>query len=196
MLRFELSGGCHLRLLEESDAGELFALIDSDRAYLSRWLPWAPGQDLEGTLEFVRLTRRQLADNTGLTVAIVCDGAVAGILGLEPLDWTHRSTSVGYWLGERYQGRGIMTRAVGAAVEHAVSVWKLNRIEIRAARENVRSRAIPQRLGFREEATLREAERVGDRYLDIVVYSMLGSEWQPKADSADPRGRNADLGSE
>jgi ribosomal-protein-serine acetyltransferase len=196
MLRFELSDGCHLRLLEESDANELFALIDTDRAYLSRWLGWAPGQDLEGTLEFIRLTLRQLADNTGFTVAIVRDGAVAGIVGLEPLDWTHRSTSVGYWLGERHQGQGIMTRAVGALVDHAISAWKLNRIEIRAALENVRSRAIPQRLGFREEGVLREAERIGDGYLDIVVYSMLGTEWRSSADTADPPGSDGDIESE
>ena len=74
-----------------------------------------------------------------------------------------------------------MTRAVATVVEHALSVWELNRIEIRAAVGNARSRAIPQRLGFREEGTLREAERVGDRYLDVVVYSMLGSEWRAAA---------------
>jgi ribosomal-protein-serine acetyltransferase len=196
VLRFELSGGCQLRLLEESDADELFALIDEDRAYLARWLPWAAAQDLEGTLEFIRLTRRQLADNSGFTVAIVCDSAIAGVVGLEPLDWTHRSTSIGYWLGERYQGRGVMTRAVRAVVEHAVSGWNLNRLEIRAAVDNVRSRAIPQRLGFREEGTLREAERVGDAYLDLVVYSVLGSEWPSKADAADSRGSGAQLGAE
>jgi ribosomal-protein-serine acetyltransferase len=195
MLRFELSDGCQLRLLEESDSDEIFALVDANRAYLSRWLPWAAGQDLDGTLDFIRLTRRQLADSTGLTMAIVCDGALAGVVGLEPLDWTHRSMSVGYWLGERYQGRGIMTRAVRAAVDHAVFVWSLNRIEIRAARENLRSRGIPQRLGFREEGVLREAERIGDSYLDLVVYSMLASEWRSEADT-DPRGNNSELGFE
>ena len=106
VLRFELSDGCHLRLLEESDADELFALIDLGRDHLSRWLPWAAAQDLEGTLEFIRLTRRRLAENTGFTVAIVCDGAVAGVVGLEPLDSTHRSTSIGYWLGERCRAGG------------------------------------------------------------------------------------------
>jgi ribosomal-protein-serine acetyltransferase len=196
VLRFELSDGCQLRLLEESDADELLALIDEGRAHLARWLPWAATQDLEGTLEFIRLTRRQLADNSGFTVAIVCDSTVAGLVGLEPIDWTHRSASIGYWLGERYQGRGMMTRAVRALVEHAVSGWNLNRIEIRAAVDNVRSRAIPQRLGFREEGTLREAERVGDAYLDIVVYSMLGSEWPSRADAADSRGSSAQLGAD
>ena len=181
---FVLSHGCELRLLEESDAEALFALIDADRAHLSRWLPWAGIQDIEATLEFIRLTRRQLADNTGLTVAIVCDGAIAGVVGLEPLDWTHRSASIGYWLGERFQGRGLITSAVGAVVDHAVSVWDLNRIEIRAAVGNARSRAIPERLGFREEGTLREAEIVGGAALDIVVYSMLASEWRARGGSS------------
>jgi ribosomal-protein-serine acetyltransferase len=178
MLRFELADECHLRLLEESDADELFALIDANRAGLGRWLPWAGGQDPEGTLEFIRLTRRQLADSTGFTVAIVCEGAIAGVVGLEPIDWHHRTASIGYWLGERFEGRGVMTRAVRALVEHAIAGLELNRIEIRAAVENARSRAIPERLGFREEGTLRAAERAGDRVLDSVVYSLLAAEWR------------------
>ena len=57
-------------------------------------------------------------------------------------------------------------------VEHALSVWELNRIEIRAAVGNIRSRAIPERLGFREEGTLHEAELVDGVALDIVIYSI------------------------
>ena len=174
----ELLDSPGLRLLEEADAEELFALIDRDRAYLRRWLPWAGAQDLEQTREFIRLTRRQRADDTGLTFAVLRDGAIAGVVGVEPLDWTHRSTSIGYWLGERHQGRGLITHAVRAVVEHAVTAWELNRIEIRAAVGNARSRAIPERLGFREEGTLREAELVDGVALDVVVYSMLASQWR------------------
>jgi hypothetical protein len=43
------------------------------------------------------------------------------------------------------------------------------RVEIRAAPANARSRAIPERLGFTQEGTLRQVERGGDRYLDNVV---------------------------
>ena len=48
-----------LRPLDESDAHELYRLIAANRAYLAAWLPWADGQTPDGTLEFVRMTRRQ-----------------------------------------------------------------------------------------------------------------------------------------
>jgi ribosomal-protein-serine acetyltransferase len=100
------------------------------------------------------------------------------VAGFHAVNWLHRSTSIGYWLDEQHQGQGIMTRAVHALVDQALLGWELNRVEIRAAPENQRSRAIPERLGFRQEGVLREAERVGDRYLDSVVYGMVSSAWR------------------
>jgi ribosomal-protein-serine acetyltransferase len=69
-----------------------------------------------------------------------------------------------------------MTEAVQALAGHAFEVWRLNRIEIRVAVGNTRSRAIPERLGFREEGVLRQAERIGERLEDSVVYSMLAED--------------------
>ena len=177
MLRFDLPGECHLRLLEEADADELYALVDVNRDHLAPWMPWAPGQTRDGVLEFIRLTRRQVADNDGFQTAIVREASIVGAVGFHRIDWENRATSIGYWLDARQQGRGIMTNAVRALVDHALVASGLNRVEIHAAPENRRSRAIAERLGFREEGVLREAERVGDRYLDSVVYGMLASDW-------------------
>ena len=63
-------------------------------------------------------------------------------------------------------------------MEHAFGPWDLQRISIEAAPENTRSRAVAERLGFREEGLLREAERVGSRMLDHVVYGLLAEEWR------------------
>jgi ribosomal-protein-serine acetyltransferase len=100
------------------------------------------------------------------------------VIGYHGVSWRDRSTSIGYWLIERAQGRGTMTRAVRALTDHAFNVWQLNRIEIRAGVENARSRAIPERLGFRQEGVLHAAEFVGGRYIDQVVYAMVSSEWR------------------
>jgi ribosomal-protein-serine acetyltransferase len=172
-LRIDDSEDSHLRLLEEADAAELHRLIEANRADLALWLPWAAAQTLDDTLGFVRGTRRQVADNAGFQAAVVVEGRIAGVIGYHSVDWANRSTDLGYWLGEEYRGRGTMTAAVRLLVDHSHSSWGLNRVEIRAAVGNRRSRAIPERLGFREEGTLRQAERIGDRYLDCVVYSKL-----------------------
>lgn len=190
MERLPLSDTCYLRPLEDSDLDEVHALIEADRDYLARWMPWAPKQTVEDTLNFIRASRRQLAEENGLQAAIVCEGEIVGVIGYHAIDWKRRATSIGYWLGEKHQGRGTMTRAVRALVDHALSVWKLSRVEIRVATKNSRSRAIPERLGFRWERTLRRAEKVGNRYLDNDVYVMVASEWKGRGElsRADPSG--------
>jgi ribosomal-protein-serine acetyltransferase len=179
-VRFPISDTSFLRLLEESDGPELHALIEANRDYLARWLPWAIGQDPEDTLGFIQRTRDQLAENDGFQAAIVSEGGIVGVIGYHAINWGDRLTSIGYWLAEEQQGRGTMTAAAHVLVDHALSTWRLNRVEIRAAVENRPSRAIPERLGFRQEGTLRESERVGDRYLDCVMYSMLAADWSAR----------------
>jgi ribosomal-protein-serine acetyltransferase len=179
VLRHQLPGGYALRLLEEADADELFALIDANREHLGRWMPWVEHEhEPADVLPFIRATRKQIADNDGLQTAIVDpDGRIVGMVGVHNVDWMNRKSSIGYWLARDEQGHGTMTEAVRAYVDHAFATWKLNRISIQAAPENTRSRAVPERLGFREEGILREVERVGDRVLDGVVYAMLAADW-------------------
>ena len=177
MLTYQIDERRCLRLLEEADADELYALVDANREYLARWMPWAASQTLEGTLEFIRGSRKQLADNLGFQVAVVDGGRIVGVVGFHRVDWVNRSTSIGYWIAESSQRRGTVTRAVRALTEHAFRSWKMNRVEIQVGLENVRSRAIPVRLGFAQEGVLRQSERVGDCYVDHVVYAMLAADW-------------------
>jgi len=93
------------------------------------------------------------------------------------MNGANRSTSIGYWLGERFQGSGVMTKSCKALIEYAFRELKLNRVEIRCAEKNLRSRAIPERLGFVNEGMIREAEWLYDHFVDHVVYGVLAREW-------------------
>lgn len=166
-----------IRPLEAGNAAELYALIEANRGYLARWMPWAAGQDLAGTERFIAEAEEQRERNNGFQAALAPDGEIVGVVGFHSVDWLNRNTSIGYWLAEEAQGRGTMTNVVHALLDHAFYEWELHRVEIHCAPENKRSRAIPERLGFREEAYLRETELVGGRYLDSVVYGMLEPEW-------------------
>jgi len=95
VLRFWIDGRCFLRLLEEADANELYAVVDDNREYLARWMPWAANTNLEATVEFIRDSRRKLADNQGFQVVIVEDVRIVGTMGFHHVDWENRSASIG-----------------------------------------------------------------------------------------------------
>ncbi|WP_334301100.1 GNAT family N-acetyltransferase [Alkaliphilus sp. B6464] len=97
---------------------------------------------------------------------------------MHSMDSTNKSTSIGYWLGEGHQGKGIMTKVTKALVEYIFTELNLNRVEIRCAENNYKSRAIPERLGFTKEGTLRETEWLYDHYVNHIVYGMVASQWK------------------
>ena len=172
-MHFDLGDDLVLRSLRAEDASELYALIEANRDYLSPWMPWAAGQTLAGTEVFIRSAIRQERDHDGFQLVLVDRSEICGVAGFHRVDHENNTTSVGYWLAADRQGRGLMSRAVGALVSFAFDELGMHRIELRAAPANAPSRALAERLGFEEEGLLRDAERFGDEYRDLVLYALL-----------------------
>jgi len=166
--------GLDLRALKLRDAPALFALVDANRKRLGQWLPWPEAnRTVRDSRAYILLMRRRAQAGLGLTFGLWWQGRLVGVAGFNWVDAANRSAAIGYWLAEDAEGHGLMTRAVSALLRHGFRTLKLNRIEIRAGVRNRRSRAIPERLGFRREGILRQVERLGDRYVDHVVYGLL-----------------------
>jgi len=179
---FRLGDGAELRLLEERHAAQLAALTDQSRTYLREWLPWVDhSRTVEDSRAFIASGLRQLADNNGFQAGIWSDGALAGVIGLHHIDWGNRHTSVGYWLGVGFQGKGLMTAAWRAVVNDAFDDLGLNRVTIACATENRKSRAISERLGFHLEGIERQAEWLYDHVVDHALYAVLADEWHDTA---------------
>ena len=174
----QLSEVHQLRLLRLSDAASLFALVVANRAYLKQWLSWLnTTQTLDDTRHFIRLTRERAQDNQGFAAAIIYHKAIVGVVGLNGINWRDRKSSIGYWLAESHQGKGLVTTSCKAVLAHAFDVLALNRITILCASQNVRSQAVPRRLGFVHEGQLRQAQWVYDHFVDHEIFSLLRHEW-------------------
>lgn len=178
MFYFPIGEGAELRILEERHAKALFALTNANRSSLREWLPWVDDtQSVNETLQFIRAGLKQYANNDGFQCGIWFRGQLAGAVGYHLFDWRNRRTSIGYWLGEQYRGRGLMTEAVRALTDYALTELQLNRVEIRCATGNKKSRAVPERLNFTHEGVVRETEWLYNRFVDHDVYGMLREEW-------------------
>jgi ribosomal-protein-serine acetyltransferase len=168
-----------LRLLEERHAEEVFRLVDENRPCLRQWLPWADNTlAVDDTREFIRRSLEQHAKGESLVAGIWHAGSLAGVVSFVSINPAVRSAMIGYWLSPQQEGKGIMTRACEALIDYGFGELSLNRIVIRAATDNLRSQAVPQRLGFTREGLERQSEWLNDHFLDMVVYSMLRCEWQ------------------
>jgi ribosomal-protein-serine acetyltransferase len=86
-------------------------------------------------------------------------------------------TSIGYYLSKNAEGHGIITRSVQSLLNYAFFQLGLNRVEIRCGVKNIKSRAIPERLGFVKEGINRDGEQLYGRYHDLFIYSMLARDW-------------------
>ena len=119
----------------------------------------------------------QCDQRSALHLCIRYRDEVAGLVSFHPFDWPNRSGSLGYWLSEHLQGKGIMTRSCREAAQFGFGELGLNRIEIRCAVQNEKSRAIPEKLQFTNEGTIRDGEWLYDKFVDLVIYGMLAKQW-------------------
>ncbi|MDT8862352.1 GNAT family N-acetyltransferase [Alkalihalobacillus sp. MEB130] len=178
MFHFKLNDDSELRLLEPRHAENLFLLTNKSRHFLREWLPWVDfTKDVSHSKDFIVSTLKQFGDNNGFQAGIWYKGELAGVIGLHGINWANKSTSIGYWLGEEFQGKGLMTSACKSVIDYCFNELNLKRVEIRAATENQKSQAIPERLGFQKEGCIRSSEFLYDRFVDHYVYGLIKEDY-------------------
>ena len=161
------------------DADDIFFTIDRERKYLGHWLPFVEfTRSREDSLSFVKEVIKDSPGPADLVYVIRYEGLFAGLIGYKFTDRANLKTEIGYWISERYQGKGIVTRSVRAMINQAFEQWGFQRIQINVAVGNKRSKRIPKKLGFNLEGIARDAELLSSGFTDIEMYALLKPEWK------------------
>jgi RimJ/RimL family protein N-acetyltransferase len=171
-----------VRCWEPRDAPLLKEAVDSSLDHLRPWMPWAHAdpQPLAAKVELLRTFRGKF-DLGQEYVYGIFSGDEAEVVGGTGL---HRRSfegvlEIGYWIRASRAGQGLGTEATAAVARAGFEIAGAERIEIRVARENTASLAIPRKLGFVEEGTLRRFLHGPDGtplQRDAVVFALLREE--------------------
>lgn len=179
MFDYQINTDTKIGLIEERHAEEFFALVNRNYERLLHWCPWlGEVETVEKTRDFIRNKLARFADGNGFTAGLFENDVLVGVIALEYVDWANRVTEIGYWLSAETEGKGLILKSCPILIDYAFNKLNLNRIQIRCASENLRSRAIPEKLGFRQEGILLQMEKLHDRFVDLVVYGLLANEWK------------------
>lgn len=159
----------HLRIQDEADAPDIFALVQSDQQRLSQTLPWPMSvRHQSDTLNTIKHNRQLFAQGTSAVYVIRWDGEIAGITSFNTIDGDE--AVIGYWIASVFEGKSVAYNAVSALVDWYAKEGELKTFIIKCSVENPRSNRLAQRLGFYFHHLEPQGEKIGQRFLDQNIY--------------------------
>lgn len=171
---FNINENLTLNIITKKESRDLFNLINSNRKYLNTWLPWVEYTNSEeDSLLFIEESIRNYENNRSIQYTIYYKNQLAGLLGINDINTRIKSISLGYWIGESFQGKGIITESIKYLINQLKKSSEFHRIEIRADKNNIKSRSVAERLDFNLEGVLRDADWINNHFEDVIIYSLL-----------------------
>lgn len=160
-----------LRPLRSVDAAPLAALANNRRIWRNLRDPFPHPYHEKDAIEFIAACT---ADSQPATFAVELDGELAGVIGMQPKsDLSRRTRELGYWLGEPFWGRGVMTGAVRELTRWAIDEFDLVRIEAGVFEWNPASARVLEKAGYVRESTQRRAVFKDGQIIDRWLYTYI-----------------------
>jgi|SRR5665213_984122 len=165
------------RALVLNDAPALAEVLQANRDFLAPWQPNRPERYFtrDGQYEVVERLLQQQADGGAMPLLILDQaGEIAGTVTLQSIiRGAFQSCSVGYWLVESAQGRGLATQAVREATDLAFQGLRLHRVQAETLTHNVRSQRVLDRLGFVQYGRAEAYLHIAGEWQDHLLYQLV-----------------------
>lgn len=176
--------GLYLRASEMRDYAEWAELREKSRSFLTPWEPLWPIDDLSRASFRYRVRRHaeEMARDEAYSFFIFReeDDALLGGLSFGHVRrGVSQAATLGYWMGEPYAGKGIMTRAVRAACAYAFEKRGFHRIEAACLPTNEPSKRLLERVGFKQEGYARSYLNINGQWRDHLLYALLETDPPP-----------------
>ena len=178
MVQLTIDDHCTLRRFRVTDKSRLVELANNPRvsSNLRDAFPYPYTQDDADQWFKTALNQQQQH-----IFAIAQSDQLIGGIGFHPLDDVYRHTAeLGYWLGEPYWGKGIMSRAVAVIVQLVFTTTDLTKLFAGVFSNNPASAAVLEKNSFYFEGRLRNAVVKRGKVLDELRYGLLREEWEKK----------------
>lgn len=166
-----------LRRWQTGDAGQLYANYGSDPR-VQEYITWFPCATPELCEQFIEMNIQSYAEKPdSYAWAIVYEGELIGSIGAFNIDDNMRSCELGYSIGSRFWGRGIVTEAAQAVLDYLLGPAGFHRVFATYHEENAGSGRVMEKIGMRYEGRLRGATKSKDgSWADLLCYARLSTD--------------------
>lgn len=160
--------------LRQWSMSDIESLVEHANNYnVAKWLAnqFPYPYDINDGETFIQSTSN---DSPQKIFAIEIDGKAVGSIGIFPKTDIHeKNAEIGYWLSEKYWGKGIMPRAIAEIVAYGFEHFDIARVYARPFSTNIGSQRVLEKSGFKLEARLEKALFKNGEFLDELIYAKL-----------------------
>lgn len=169
-----------LRKIEQEDVEDIFTFTSSPVG--KEFLSWQPHDNIERTNGFVNsiITKYKNGSAAQWGIELVAENKIIGLTGFIDYSADNCRGEIAYIMSPYYEGKGYMTEANLAVINYGFEVIKLNRIQAKAELDNVGSQKVLERIGMKEEGTLRQFIFQKGKYRDYKMFAILSTETNTK----------------
>ena len=173
-----------VRPYRSADAEALYAAVEESREHVGRWLAWPQSYSSvhDAHLSIARWKMRHFLREDFTCCIYALDGTehggqFVGSCSLRPVEWSIGYFALGYWVRASASGRGYVTEAARLLITWAFRQYQAQRVEITCDERNLASAAVARRLGFVQEACLRNSRpTMTGQPRNTLVFSLLRDE--------------------
>lgn len=164
----------YLRYPTIEDFAEFSALAKSSRKFHRGLVN--PPLILENFENYIAANKSETNEN--LLICQIQNNAICGAINLSQIfRKSFQNAYLGYYLFEKFTGKGLMTEAVGLILRHAFKNLKLHRIEANVQPENLPSIAVLKSCGFTKEGFSRKYLKIGGKWRDHERFAVIKDDW-------------------
>jgi RimJ/RimL family protein N-acetyltransferase len=169
-----------VRCYDPADAPMLAESVTESIEHLRPWMPWVDAEPEPLAEKVQRLKRfRGMFDLGQDFIYGIFNPEETKLVGGTGLHTrlNENELEIGYWIHKDYINQGLVTETTAALVKVAFEIIHIHRLEIHCDPSNSASAAIPRKLGFTHEGTLRAKTRFLDVWSDSMIWGLLESEY-------------------
>lgn len=170
-----------MKSIDLLDISNRYNLVIRNKEFLGKWLEWVDFYKSEDVL--INFSKKCIEEeylNEKITFLIYYKDVFVGQIDLQNIISEDKKLEIGYWLGEEYNGNGIMKECVSSLLDNAFTNYKDNEVIIRVEVQNYASLNIPIKLGFEHKETKEGYLLKRGSYYDVEVYSMSRDVWMSR----------------
>jgi RimJ/RimL family protein N-acetyltransferase len=166
-----------LRAYELSDVSELYLLLQNNQAHFREYFPIMLALDtIEKCTKFIQEQIDGILNKSKLAYGIydLETNTYLGHIFMKDIDWFVPKGQIGYFIDEKWQRKGLTTEALEAFSQHCFDLWKLEKLYLRTALDNIGSQRVALKAGFELEGVIRSDFRTAENVLiDVYYYGKL-----------------------